>query len=158
MNDAKIAAYVRRIGERVSHLDEAGADKDATPQQTLVRAAETGQFEAIVAKAQPAEPPTMVTPEEREAELRASGRWPEPKPDPAPAPAEPAAAAEPERELTPPMSPGEQYVAETTRWSPRRAQDLPRRPYGQCLVEYDVFTGELIGDGYTHYDDEDEEW
>ena len=36
-----------------------------------MRAAETGRFEAIVAAAQPAEPPKMVTPEEREAELRA---------------------------------------------------------------------------------------
>jgi acyl-CoA reductase-like NAD-dependent aldehyde dehydrogenase len=42
----------------------------ATPQQKLVRAAETGRFEAIVAAAQPAEPPKMMTPEEREAELR----------------------------------------------------------------------------------------
>ena len=46
-------------------------DDAATPQQKLVRAAETGRFEAIVAAAQPAEPPKMVTPEEREAELRA---------------------------------------------------------------------------------------
>ncbi len=48
----------------------------ATPQQKLVRAAESGRFEAIVAAAQPAEPPKMVTPEEREAELRATGQWP----------------------------------------------------------------------------------
>jgi hypothetical protein len=149
---------VRRFIEREQDIDPPPEAGSLTPHEKLVRAAETGQFEAIVAKAQPAESPIMVTPEEREAELRASGRWPEPKPDPAAAPAEPEAAAKPERELTPPMSPGEQYVAETTRWSPRRAQDLPQRPYGQCLVEYDVFTGELIGDGYTHYDDEDEEW
>ena len=38
-----------------------------------MRAAENGRFEAIVAAAQPAEPPKMVTPEEREAELRATG-------------------------------------------------------------------------------------
>jgi|HubBroStandDraft_5_1064220.scaffolds.fasta_scaffold412837_2 hypothetical protein len=48
----------------------------ATPQQKLVRAAETGRFEATVAAAQPAEPPKMMTPEEREAELRRAGAWP----------------------------------------------------------------------------------
>jgi hypothetical protein len=29
-------------------------------------------------------------------------------------------------------------------------------PY-RCLTEYDVLTGEIIGDGYMHYDEEDEE-
>jgi hypothetical protein len=28
-------------------------------------------------------------------------------------------------------------------------------PY-RCLTEYNVLTGEIIGDGYIHYDEEDE--
>jgi len=58
-------------------------------------------------------------------------------------------AAEPERELTP----NEQYIAEHCRWSRRGPRDLPQRPYGQCMVEYDVLTGEVIGD-----EDEEAEW
>jgi hypothetical protein len=40
---------------------------------------------------------------------------------------------------------------------PRGASD--RRPTHdpyRCLTEYDVLTGEIIGDGYIHYDEEDE--
>ena len=152
--------------ERViqAHLDRERArrnaactpDDAATPQQKLVRAAETGRFEAIVAAAQPAEPPKMVTPEEREAELRRTGKWPD-------APKAKRTAArnpepkDPERPLTPPMTPGEQYIAEHCRWRARGPGDYRARvPYGRCLTEYDPLTGETIGDGYDHSDEDDE--
>lgn len=132
------------------------ADKvdKATPQQKLVHAAETGRFETIVAAAQPAEPPRMVTPEEREAELRRTGKWPDnPK-------AKRKAAQKPEpKEPERPLSPGEQYIAEHCRWRARGPGDYRERlPYGRCLTEYDPLTGELIGDGYDHGDEEDDAW
>ena len=162
MSDAKVAAFLRRVDELVSRPDEAAADRDATPQQKLVRAAETGRFEAIVAAAQPAEPPKMVTPEEREAELRRAGQGtgkgrdkPKAKRKAAPKPA----PKEPERPLTPPMTPGEQYIAEHCQWRRRGPDDYRERvPYGRCLTEYDPLTGEIIGDGYDHSGEEDEEW
>jgi hypothetical protein len=133
-------------------------DDAATPQQKLVRAAETGRFEAIVTAAQPAEPPKMVTPEEREAELRAAGKWPDkpkakrkaaPKPRP----------KEPQRALTPPLTPGEQYIDEHCQWRERGPGDWREPvPYGRCKTEYDVLTGEPIGDGYDHGGEEDDEW
>ncbi|MBS0524715.1 MAG: hypothetical protein JSS04_13890 [Proteobacteria bacterium] len=133
-------------------------DDAATPQQKLVRAAESGRFETIVAAAQPAEPPKMVSPEEREAELRRTGKWPdepEAKPKAAPNP-EPK---EPERPLTPPLTPGEAYIAEHCRWRARGPSDRRARVrYGRCLTEYDVLTGEIIGDGYDPRFDEDDAW
>src|SRR5581483_11853686 len=105
---------------------------------------------ALVAAAQPAEPPKMVTPEEREAELRANGQWPDkpkarrkaaPKPKP----------EEPQR----PRTPNEEYIDEHCRWRARGPSDYrPPIPYGRCLTEYDPLTGEIIGDGYAH-DEED---
>jgi len=128
-------------------------DVAATPHDRLVWAAQNGQFETLVDEARPAEPLAMVTPEEREAELRAAGRWPADKPKPVPAPPS-APEAEPERELTP----NEQYIAEHCRWTPRRRSSPPRHHReGRCLTEYNPLTGEIIGDGYIHYDDEDED-
>jgi hypothetical protein len=130
---------------------------NATPEQKLVRAAATGGFEAIVAAAQPAEPPKMVTPEEREAELRAKGHWPDKGPDKPKAKrtaAKKPEPKEPEREL----SPGEQYIAEYCQWRARGPGDYRERvPYGRCLTEYDPLTGEIEGDGYAH-DEEDDAW
>ncbi|MBN9089374.1 MAG: hypothetical protein J0J01_20895 [Reyranella sp.] len=181
--------------ERViqAHLDRerarrnaaaAGKPDKATPQQKLVRAAETGRFEAIVAAAQPAEPPKMVTPEEREAELRRTGQWTDKwqseksdSPSPVQAPSEARAGRQGEGEqqdvrvafphLDPPpsdggggpeLTPNEQYIAEHCRWRRRGPGDYRERvPYGRCLTEYDVFTGEPIGDGYEH-SEEDDEW
>jgi hypothetical protein len=116
----------------------------STPQQRLLRAAETGQFETVVGQAQPAEPPRMVTPEEREAELRAAGKLDPPKPAPPPPPSEPK---EPEHEPTP----GEQYIAERCRWRHRGPGDghEPARE-GRCLTEYDPLAAD---DDY-----EDDEW
>ena len=127
----------------------------ATPQQKLVRAAETGRFEAIVAAAQPAEPPKMVTPEEREAELRRTGKWTDKPKAKRKAAAKPE-PKEPERPLTP-MTPGEQYIAEHCQWSRRGPGDHRERvPYGRCLTEYDPLTGEIEGDGYEHDEEDDE--
>jgi hypothetical protein len=137
--------------ERARRQTAAKPETAATPQQKLVRAAETGRFEAIVASAQPAEPPKMVTPEEREAELRRTDQWPD-ESKPKGKAAEPEPAAEPGRELTP----NEQYIAEHCRWRRRGPRDARRIPYGRCLTEYDVFTGKLIGDGYRHYEGDDE--
>ena len=65
-----------------------------------------------------------------------------------------APPAEPERELTP----NEQYIAEHCRWSPRRPSKPPsRHRVGRYLTEYDPLTGEIIGDGYIHDEDGDEE-
>jgi hypothetical protein len=126
-------------------------DSASTPYQKLVRAAERGQFEALVREVRPAEPVAMVTPEEREAALRAAGRWPADKSEPPPAPP-PAPEPEPPRELTP----NEQYIAEHCQW--RKRPPAPRNPReGQYMTEYNVLTGEIIGDGYIHYDDEDDE-
>lgn len=133
----------------------------ATPQQNLVRAAETGRLEAIVAAAQPAEPPKMVTPEEREAELRAAGQWPsEQKPEP-PAPDAPA---EPEPRAPEPGMPTEPTSGML--WAEANLRRRPRGPGGhgsthnpyRCLTEYDPLTGEIIGDGYDHSGEEDDAW
>ena len=152
ITDGMVRAGFKRVSERRNA--QARKPEDATtPLQKLVRAAETGRFEAIVAAAQPAEPPKMVTPEEREAALRAEGKWPEEKPKPPPKPEPKAEPKPPERELTP----NEQYIAEHCRWRKRGPGDYRKRvPYGRCLTEYDVLTGEIIGDGYIHYDDEDD--
>ncbi len=129
----------------------------ATPEQKLVRAAETGQFEAIVAAAQPAEPPKMVTPEEREAELHAKGHWPDKGPDKPKAKRKATLKPEP-KEPKPPLTPQQQFIDENCRWTQRGPGDYRERvPYGRCMTEYDPITGEIIGDGYAH-DEEDDAW
>jgi hypothetical protein len=146
------AARERRIARRT------GATA-ASPQEGLLRAAQAGKLEVLISEAQPAEPIVMVTPEEREAELRAKGQWPEDKP-PAAAPAEPIA-----EEAAPAPEPG--MPTEPTAGMKWAEEKLVRHPRGsggyrpthdpyQCLTEYDVITGEIIGDGYIHYDEEDE--
>jgi hypothetical protein len=136
-------------------------DDATTPQEKLVRAAESGRFETIVAAAQPAEPTKMVSPEEREAELRATGQWPaEQKPEPA---APPDAAAEPE-----PTAPEPGMPTEPTPGMAWAEEHMRRRPHGsgnrrpahnpyRCLTEYDPLTGKIIGDGYDHRFDGDDE-
>src|SRR5258708_1662475 len=111
----QVTAYAQRelaAAEAATTTDDGGL----TPYQKLLRAAENGPFEALVRKARPAKPLVMVTPQEREAGLRASGRWPAEKPASTspvirgrPGGGEPPArpAAEPTRELTP----NEQYLA-----------------------------------------------
>jgi hypothetical protein len=152
-------------------------DDATTPQQKLVRAAESGRFETIVAAAQPAEPPKMVTPEEREAELRRTGQWPS-STSPVQAPSEaragrpgggkPQARPEAFPHLDPPpsdggggqeLTPQQQYIDEHCRWRRRGPGDYrpTHNPY-RCLTEYDVLTGEIIGDGYDHGGEEDDEW
>jgi len=132
----------------------------ATPQEKLVRAAETGRFEAIVAAAQPAEPPKMVTPEEREAERRAAGQWPEDKPAPPPHTEPLAEAAPPAPEPGMPTEPtaGMVWAEEHLRRRPRGSGNRrpTHNPY-RCLTEYDVLTGEIIGDGYDPRFDGDNE-
>ena len=136
-------------------------DDATTPQQKLVRAAENGRFETIVAAAQPAEPPKMVSPEEREAELRATGQWPAAqKPEPA---APPDAAAEPEAPAPEPgmptePTPGMAWAEEHLRRHPHGSGNRrpAHNPY-RCLTEYDPLTGEIIGDGYDPRFGEDNE-
>src|SRR6478752_3061215 len=123
------AARERRIARRT------GAAA-ASAQDGLLRAAKNGPFEALVAQARPAQPIKMVTPEEREAELRAAGQWPEDKPRPEPN-AEPPA--------------GMLWAEEHIRWRPRGPSDLrSRHEPGQCLVEYDP-----IEYFYAELDEED---
>ena len=150
----------RRKAARKRRLARRTGATAASAQDALVRAAEAGRFEDLVARAQPAEPVVMVTPEEREAELRAAGKWPEDKPT-LPAQAEPPAEAAPPApepgmptEPTPGMVWAEGNLRRGSRGS--RAPRPTHNPY-RCLTEYDVLTGEIIGDGYIHYDDEDEE-
>jgi hypothetical protein len=127
-----------------------------TPQQNLVRAAETGGFEAIVAAAQPAEPPKMVTPEEREAELHAKGQWPDKGHDKPKARRKAEKKAKP-KEPKPPLTPQQQFIDENCRWTQRGPDDYRERvPYGRCMTEYDPLTGEIIGDGYAHDEEDDE--
>jgi hypothetical protein len=126
----------RRLNQENARWDSAEArsnDGPSTPQQKLLRAAEQGKAEALVRKARPAEPVAMVTPQEREAELRAAGQWPSETQTPKPAP-EPAAPVEPERELTP----NEQYIAEHCHWRLRGPSDYARQHHepGRCLVDY----------------------
>ena len=160
-SERTIQAHLDRERARREAVAERKPDK-ATPQHKLVRAAETGRFEAIVAAAQPAEPPKMVTPEEREAELRRAGQgtdtWTDKRPDKPKAKRKAAPKPEP-KEPERPLTPNEQYIAEHCHWRKRGPADTPRRHReNQCLTEYDVLTGEIIGDGYIHYEDEDEEW
>ncbi len=106
-----------------------------TPYQKLLRAAERGQFEALVRKARPKRPLAMVTPQEREAELRAAGRWPIDRPVPRPAPQPAPAAVEPP---PPELTPNEQYLAEHCRWRPRGPHDdTYRHARRECLTDYD---------------------
>ena len=99
----------------------------ATPSERLLRLAEQGQYEALVAQARPVQQPSMVTPEEREAALRAAAAVPASQPAP------PAAAKPPaEREAPPPpppveLSPGELYAMEKCHWRPRERISLTRR-------------------------------
>lgn len=151
VGERRKAARQRRIAGR------SGATA-ASAQEGLVRAAETGQFEALVAAAQPAEPPKMVTPEEREAERRAAGQWPEDKPTP-PRVEMPAEAAPPAPEPGMPTEPtaGMKWAEEHLVRHPRGSGHRPTHDPYRCLTEYDVLTGEIIGDGYMHYDEEDDE-
>src|SRR5207302_645979 len=72
----QITAFTQR--ELAAHEAKAAAKTAAgealTPYEKLLRAAENGEFEALVRQSRPAEPPAMITPQEREAELRAQGR------------------------------------------------------------------------------------
>jgi hypothetical protein len=157
MSEQKLRADLAR--ERALRAAWASkADDTATPQQKLVRAAETGRLEAIVAAAQPAEPPKMVTPEEREAELRRAGQGTDTSPDKAKAKRKAAPKPKP-KEPAPPPTPNEAYVAEHTRWRRRGPNDHRERvPYGRCLTEYDPLSGEIVGDGYDHGDEEEDAW
>ena len=71
--------FLRSVEKKLQALPRVAAEA-STPQEQLLQAAKNGQFEALVRAARPAEPVVMITPEEREAELRAAGRWPTDKP------------------------------------------------------------------------------
>ena len=149
--------WLERQEERLAAGNEAASDaeRDDSPHARLLRAARTGRFEAVVAEAHPAEPVRMVTPEEREQALREAGQWPAEKaaspPETAP---EEMPAPEPTRELTP----NEAYIAEHCRWVPVHERDhrWTKSTYGRVMTEYDPLTGGIIGDGYVHYEEDDE--
>ena len=131
--DQRIEAHFERERAR-REAPVAKPDDATTPQQKLVRAAETGRFEAIVAAAQPAEPPKMVTPEEREAELRAAGKAVEdtPKPKPKRKPRKKKPALEPGMPTEP--TPGMQWAEEHLRRRPRGSRaDHDRPPQARPL-------------------------
>ena len=160
----RLTARTDREGERrkAARKRRLARRTDATAvsaQEGLVRAAETGRFEAIVAAAQPAEPLVMVTPEEREAELRATGKWPEDKPKPPPQAEPTAETAPPAPEPGMPTEPtaGMKWAEENLKKRPRGsgARRPTHNPY-RSLTEYNVLTGEILGDGYIHYDEEGE--
>ena len=121
---ATVKAFILRAEKSIATLPPEEAQANAsTPQERLLRAARNGQFEALVCKARPAQPVAMVTPEEREAELRRTGRWPPDKPKakrkPKEEPAKKPEPKKPERELTP----NEQYIAEHCHWRQRGPSD-----------------------------------
>jgi hypothetical protein len=128
-------------------------DPAPTAQDGLLRAVENGTFETLVGEAQPAQPIAMVTPEEREAELRATSQRPGEKPPLEPAP-EPATPPEPERELTP----NAQYIAEYCHWRQRGPSDYAdfQHEPGRCLVDYDPI--EYFYAEQEELEREDEEW
>ena len=139
MSDARIDAWLRRIEKR-RRRDPEPDFTGWTAQQVLLWAAQNGKYEEIVAEASKGYRPQMVTPEEREAELRATGRWPtasevaEPAPDRPPvAMAEPAPPSEPERPL--------EYWEEKCHWRRRGPADYDwddEEPGGYfCEYEYD---------------------
>ena len=149
--------WLERQEERLAAGNEAASDaeRDDSPHARLLRAARTGRFEAVVAEARPAEPVRMVTPEEREQALREAGQWPAEKAASPPKTApEETPAPEPTRELTP----NEAYIAEHCRWVPVHERDhrWTKSTYGRVMTEYDPLTGEIIGDGYCHYEEDDE--
>ncbi len=57
------------------------------------------------------------------------------------------------------MTPQQQYIDEHCRWRERGPNDWREPfPYGRCRTEYDVLTGEMIGDGFDRSGEEDDEW
>lgn len=109
----------RETAAREAAAAAPGEDADvSTPYGRLLRAAERGQFESVVREARPEQPLAMVTPEEREADLRASGGAivPEREPPPdAPIPPDPP---------PPELSPSEQYQLEHCWWRKRTPAHL----------------------------------
>jgi hypothetical protein len=155
--------WLEREEERLAGGDAAAreAAQDESPQDRLVRAAREGRFEELVAQAQPTEPIKMVTPEEREQALREAGQWPAPKaPPPATSSKEKPAEETPPPAPPPEPTPNEAFIAENCRWVPvsERVHRSTPPPYGRVLTEYDPLTGEIIGDGYIHYDDDDDDY
>jgi hypothetical protein len=121
VSEARDDARLRRLEKR-RHREPAPDFTGWTAQQVLLWAAQNGKYEAIVAKASKEYRPQMVTPEEREAELKATGRWPtagevaEPAPDGPPvAAAEPEPPSDPERPL--------EYWEEKCHWRRRGPAD-----------------------------------
>ena len=146
-------ARAKRKAARQRRIARGTGATTASAQEGLLRAAEAGKLEALISQAQPAEPVVMVTPEEREAELRAAGKWPEDKPMPQPQAEPPAEAAPPAPEPGMPTEPtaGMKWAEENLKKRPRGSggHRPTHNPY-RCLTEYDALTGEIIGDGYIH--------
>src|SRR5258708_24447127 len=116
-------------------------DAVETSYEKQLRAAERGQFEALVRAARPKRPLGMVTPQEREAELRAAGRWPSderastsPVTRGWPGGGEPPAP--PATEPSPELRPNEQYLAELCRWGPSGPHDTYHHTRREILTDY----------------------
>jgi hypothetical protein len=110
-----------------------------TADEVLMWAARNGGFEAIVEEANDGYRPTMVTPEQREAELRVEGKWHEETPaEPQPVVAEAVTAREPGM---PPPEP--QWWEEKARFRHRGPEDYDWADDKQagyfCEVDYDPF-------------------
>jgi hypothetical protein len=122
-----------RLARRRSRPHRPAGD---SPQRRLLRVAQDGGFEALVAAAAPAEPAAMVTPEERDAALQAAGQRPAPAqtaPEAAPAtqPAEPPPAPPPPE--TDPL----RFWEGVVRWVPvSERPPVPREPR-RALIDYD---------------------
>ncbi len=149
---------VTRFIKRLEEEDEAPPTEPASSAQDgLLRAVETGAYEALVAKAR-VQPVAMVTPEEREAELRAAGKAVADKPRSKSKPKRKPRKKKPVLEPGMPTEPtaGMQWAEENTHWGQRGLNRTPTHQVGRCLTEYDPLTGNLIGDGYRTA--EDDEW
>jgi hypothetical protein len=98
----------------------------------------------------------MVTPEEREAELRASSQWPTGKAEPSPPAPQPDVSAEPPPTEPTPSRHRASSTSRSTANGPGAGRTTTRVDRPAAITEYDPLTGELIGDGYRRY--EDDEW
>ena len=152
-----LQARVKRRIERRAAAPK--PDAAATPHDKLLWAAKTGRLGTLVARTRPRQPPAWVTPEEREAERVEVPSSRVATDTPAVEPSETEGPPLPEPEPTP----NEAFIAEHCRWVPlaERSSHRPRHHIeGRVMTEYDPLTGEIIGDGYRHDDDEDEdeEW
>ena len=137
MSDARDDARVRRLEKR-RRRDPEPDFTGWTAQQILLWAAHNGKYEEIIAEASKGYVPQMVTPEQREAESRATDPT-APDSEVAPTPDTAPVAAGDAQSQPEPERPRE-YWEEKCQWRHRGPDDYDwdDRPRGyECEYEYD---------------------